>query len=237
MSNFLVELEQRAQRIADSIEDLYAQADQLRQVGQHLSAYIDFVRTDEHSQLNDAADEPDWTGLSLPDALVEIARRHGGELRTVDAIPELVAKKVCQSHDHARDGIYRAIARRPQFKKVKDGLYRLVGPSATARSGEKNRQSPGAILLPLVQANPLLTRVQALRALLDADYNFHGGNPARIASAALAHALKVAGDDNPAASDDPPSSPAEAADSASPAKHSQVDLFAPEGAVGAESAA
>ena len=48
---------------------------------------------------------------------------------------------------------------------------------------------------------------------------------------------KVAGDDNPAASDDLPSSPAEAADSASPAKHSQVDLFAPEEAVGAESAA
>ncbi len=74
MSNFLVELEQRAQRIADCVEDLDAQADQLRQVGLHLSAYIDFVRTNEQSQLDDAADEPDWAELSLPDALVEMAR-------------------------------------------------------------------------------------------------------------------------------------------------------------------
>lgn len=213
-------LEKAKSEVADRIRELRAesdrlvqQADGLEEVVGHLSASIDFLSGGAARFTTTA---PDWPSLSLPDALVELARRDGGELRTADAIRELVELNVCQSFEQARNGIYRAIERRPQFQKVEEGLYRLGNPSEPARVNG-NRLRPAAILLPLVQANPSLTKEQALHALHDAHYNFRGGSPGRVAATALAHARGLAGVDSRVAPDAPPAPPEETVGSASAA--------------------
>ena len=216
VNDIIVGLERRAQRAADRVQEMRSEADHLReeadrleQVGEHLSATIHHLRTNEDVQLDDVPTEPNWASMSVHACLVGLAQQQGGELRTVDAIDHLVKKNVCMSRGHASSSVYTTLARSPRFEKESKGLYRLVSsvakavhaPPTTASArqpgspgGEGTR--PSAILLPFAQENPGLTKERALGVLLDAGYDFKGGNPQRIASSALARARRLCADED-----------------------------------------
>lgn len=91
---------------------------------------------------------PDLAAMTVRQALVEIARSHGGELDSLEACRTLIRAGKFRNHRHASANVYPVLSRHTDlFQKVGKARYRLLGFGEGAsltggHQGEQDRREP-----------------------------------------------------------------------------------------------
>jgi len=126
------------------------------------------------------AGQKDLASMSVNNALIEIAKEHGGFVVTKEAIGILTKAGVFSTRGEANDNIHSVLRRSPRFQRERQGVYRLLA-NGKQKPMSRIPSLPGKllsdILAPLEREHPTWEHQDFVKAVIASGYDFGDKNP------------------------------------------------------------
>jgi len=122
----------------------------------------------------------DLASMSVNNALIELAKEHGGFVVTKEAIGILTKAGVFVTRGEANDNIHSTLRRSSHFQRVRQGVYRLLA-NGEQRQISRMPPLPGKslsdILVPLEREHPTWEHQDFVKAVIASGYDFGDKKP------------------------------------------------------------